>query len=390
MNRATRYVWSALLSALASTALALEVPALQARVNDDAGILSANAEARIDATLEALETDTGAQVVVLTIESLGDEVLEEYSLRVAETWELGRADQDDGALLLIAKRRSKDALRGGYGLEPTLTDIMTKRILDQILRPSFRAGDFDGGVERAIGAVDGLIRGTSTLPPPDPSAVQGDMPPRFFGVLWLAFLIPFVSGVIRHQPVPVVPVSLLGALRFRGRAHRGRTLGGTELRRRLAYRRTDPLGVHRAAAEEAAARKATAKEHALRWSLVFWRRMVLRGWVFERRRFLGWRRQLRRRRLVEQLVARSATGVALQAPVPVDPVGPGFGDRRGGVDAERDHGQPLGLDGRTSKTKACLPGSLVRPSSRCSRSRPSRCSPNWSCRPGTWEPRGRR
>jgi uncharacterized protein len=184
----------------ASLALALAVPSLRGRVNDDAGLMSEGAEARIDAKLEALENDTGAQVAVLTITSLQGEVLEDYSLRVAETWGLGRAEEDDGALLLIAKNDRKMRLEVGYGLEPVLSDVLSRRILDQILRPAFRAGDFDGGIERAVDAIDGLVRGTSTLPPPSGNDLQSDLPPRMFGVLWLMFLIPFVMVVIGTNP----------------------------------------------------------------------------------------------------------------------------------------------------------------------------------------------
>lgn len=184
---------------LAATALALDVPPLRGRVTDNANVLSDAAETRINQTLEALETDTGAQVAVLSIDTLDGDSLEDFSLRAAESWKLGREAQDDGALLLIVKGDRKMRLEVGYGLEPTLTDVMSRRILDQILRPSFRAGDFDGGVERAVDAIDGLIRGTSTLPPPGETQA-GDLPPRMFGFLWLAFLIPFVLAVVGTNP----------------------------------------------------------------------------------------------------------------------------------------------------------------------------------------------
>ncbi len=200
MNRPRTTLAAILLSALATGALALDVPTLEGRVNDLANLLSSESESRIEEVLAKLEKDTGAQVIVLTLASLEGEQLEEYSFRVAETWRLGREAQDDGALLLIAKNDRKMRFEVGYGLEPVLTDVMTKRILDQVLRPSFRAGDFDGGVERAIDAVDGLIRGTSTLPPPGPGDMQTDLPPRIFGALWLLFLVPFVFVVIGTNP----------------------------------------------------------------------------------------------------------------------------------------------------------------------------------------------
>ena len=200
MSRTRPFIAALVLWSLAATAFALAVPTLGGRVNDYAGLLSDAAESRIDAMLAQLEADKGAQVVVLTIDSLGGEVLEDFTLRVAETWKLGREAEDDGALLLISKNDRKMRLEVGYGLEPVLSDVLSRRILDQILRPSFRAGDFDGGVERAVEAIDGLIRGTSTLPPPSADDLQGDFPPRMFGVLWLLFLIPFVMVVVGTNP----------------------------------------------------------------------------------------------------------------------------------------------------------------------------------------------
>jgi len=211
-----------LLSSVSITAFALDVPSLGGRVNDYADLISPAAEARIEQTLAALERDEGAQVVVLTVEGLEGELLEEYSLRVAETWKLGREQQDDGALLFIAKDDRKMRLEVGYGLEPVLTDVMSRRILDQVLRPGFRAGDFDGGVERAVDAVDGLIRGTSTLPPPSQKGVQSDLPPRMFGVLWLLFLVPFILVVIGTNPFQwflylfLIPFVFVGGLTVAG------------------------------------------------------------------------------------------------------------------------------------------------------------------------------
>ncbi len=200
---------------LSSTALALDVPILVARVNDYGGMLSPATEAQIEATLESLERDKGSQVVVLTIPSLEDEVLEDYSLRVAETWELGRGDQDDGALLLIVRDDRKMRLEVGYGLEPVITDAMSRRILDGVLKPQFRAGNFDGGVERGVEAIDGLVRGTSSLPPPSASAGD-DVAPTMFGVFWLLFLMPFISGVLRTNPFQWMLYLLLAPFMFAG------------------------------------------------------------------------------------------------------------------------------------------------------------------------------
>ncbi len=200
MTRARLVLAMPLLCLVPVVAFALSVPELSGRVNDYANLVDPGTEARIDTLLAKLEQDTGAQVAVLTIESLQGEQLEDYSLRVAEAWSLGRADEDDGALLLIAKNDRKMRLEVGYGLEPVLSDVLSRRILDQVLRPSFRAGDFDAGIERAVEAMDGLIRGTSTLPPPTARDMQADLPPKIFGLFWLLFLMPFVFVVIGTNP----------------------------------------------------------------------------------------------------------------------------------------------------------------------------------------------
>ena len=160
----------------AAFAVDKEVPFLSGRVIDQAYMLTTAAEANLEAKLEALEEATGVQVAVLTVPSLEGEVLEDYSLRVAETWKLGRGKFDDGALLLISRDERKMRLEVGYGLEGTIPDAYSKRILDDVLQPRFRSGDFDGGVEAAIDTISGLVRGDESLPPPtvQPTVPMGD------------------------------------------------------------------------------------------------------------------------------------------------------------------------------------------------------------------------
>ena len=138
---------------VAASMAALEVPFLAGRVNDLAGLLAPEVEIRIETTLRALEEETGSQVAVLTVPSLEGESLENFSLRVVETWELGRAEVDDGALLFIGRDDRKMRIEVGYGLEGALTDARTRRIQEDILQPKFRVGDFEGGVEAAVDAI---------------------------------------------------------------------------------------------------------------------------------------------------------------------------------------------------------------------------------------------
>ena len=162
---------AALLLAAAPLA-AREVPYLAGRVNDTAGMLPAGVRQQLEATLAAFERETGAQVVVLTIDSLDGEVLEDYSLRVAQTWRLGRKGVDDGVLLLVAEKERQMRIEVGYGLESKLTDAGCRRILDNVIRPAFRDGDYGRGVAAGVAAITGTIRGEDAIPPSPPSAAR--------------------------------------------------------------------------------------------------------------------------------------------------------------------------------------------------------------------------
>ena len=144
---------------------ALDVPPLEGRVNDLAGILSSSAESEIEAYLKALEENSGAQIAVLTIPSLEGESLEEYSIRVVDKWALGDAERDDGALLLISMEERKIRIETGYGLEGSLTDMKSGFIIREILQPRFRAGDFDTGVYEAVRAMGGVVSGNADISP---------------------------------------------------------------------------------------------------------------------------------------------------------------------------------------------------------------------------------
>lgn len=173
--RKTRSLLAVGALALALTPLyALDVPFLSGRVVDTAGLLSPETAAEIEALLKQHEAETSNQVVVLTVPSLEGEILEEYSLKAAETWKLGQAGKDNGVLLLIAKNDRKLRIEVGYGLEGNLTDALCNRIIELEITPRFKQGDFDGGVRAGVDAILGAIAGTYT---PDESSANFEMPP---------------------------------------------------------------------------------------------------------------------------------------------------------------------------------------------------------------------
>src|SRR5689334_20055757 len=158
----------ALLLCWAGAALALvAVPPLSGRVVDQTGTLTAADVASLTQTLRDLERRKGSQIAVLIVPTTDGEAIEQFSLRVAEAWKIGRKKIDDGALLVIAKNDRRLRIEVGYGLEGVLTDVTSKRIIDEIITPKFRSGDFAGGIAAGVNRMIGLVNGEK-LPEPAP------------------------------------------------------------------------------------------------------------------------------------------------------------------------------------------------------------------------------
>ncbi len=170
MSGAARRRWAARglfalgAAALAAPLVALEAPFLSGRVVDLAGLLTESEKQAIEQKLSAFEQKTGAQLAVLTIPGLEGEPLEDYSIRVVETWKLGRAGKDDGALLVIARDDRKMRIEVGRGLEDRLTDLVSGRILDHVVRPLFREGKFGAGIAAGVDAMLGALEGLDVVP----------------------------------------------------------------------------------------------------------------------------------------------------------------------------------------------------------------------------------
>jgi uncharacterized protein len=145
------------------------VPPLSGRVVDQTGTLSSGDIASLTQTLKALELRKGSQVAVLIVPTTEPETIEQYSIRVAEAWKIGRRKIDDGALLVIAKNDRKLRIEVGYGLEGALNDVTAKRIIDEIITPKFRNGDFAGGISTGVEQIVGVIDG-EPLPAAAPRA----------------------------------------------------------------------------------------------------------------------------------------------------------------------------------------------------------------------------
>jgi uncharacterized protein len=137
------------------------VPALQTRVTDQAGMLTPTQRATLENVLKDYETRTGSQIAILLVNKTEPEAIEQYSIRVFDAWQLGRKGVDDGVLLLVAKD-NPPALRrlrieAGRGVQGSLTDAQSKRILQDVIAPHFRQNDFYGGLAAGVSAITSLL-----------------------------------------------------------------------------------------------------------------------------------------------------------------------------------------------------------------------------------------
>ncbi|MBI5330590.1 MAG: TPM domain-containing protein [Betaproteobacteria bacterium] len=140
------------------------IPALSGRVVDQTGTLDAATTARLEQRLAALEQAKGSQLVVLLTPTTQPETIEQFGIRVAEAWKLGRKGVDDGVILLLAKQDRAVRIEVGYGLEGAIPDAVAKRVIEEVIVPRLRAGDFGGGVTEGVEALARLVEG-EPLPP---------------------------------------------------------------------------------------------------------------------------------------------------------------------------------------------------------------------------------
>lgn len=157
-----------LMLGMIQTSHALEVPHLTERIMDQAHVLSPSTHHHLSQLLETHEHQTTQQIAILTIPSLADESIEDFSHRVASTWKLGVAGRDNGILILLAVKSGRIRIEVGYGLEGTLTDARSRQILDRDFLPSLQQGQFNEGMTRGITAL------LAALTPPDTAHAEPD------------------------------------------------------------------------------------------------------------------------------------------------------------------------------------------------------------------------
>ena len=183
----------------------LAVPPLTGRVVDQTATLTSDQKATLEQTLQAFEARKGSQLAVLIVPTVVPETIEQYALRVAEQWKIGRKKVDDGAILVVAKNDRALRIEVGYGLEGALNDATSKRIISEIIAPAFKQGDFSGGISAGIDRMVRVIDGEALPQPTGQSAADTLTGGQYVPIIFMLALV--VGGVLRS-----VMGRLLGAI----------------------------------------------------------------------------------------------------------------------------------------------------------------------------------
>jgi uncharacterized protein len=189
------------------------VPPLKGRVTDLTGTLKSEQAASLEQLLRSFEARKGSQIAVLIVPTTAPETIEQYALRVAEQWKIGRKKVDDGAILVVAKDDRTLRIEVGYGLEGALNDATANRIIREVIVPRFREGDFFGGISAGV---DRMIRVIDGEPLPAPAKAAPPADEDVLQILPVLLILALVAGAILRR--------LLG--RFVGSLATGGVVGG--------------------------------------------------------------------------------------------------------------------------------------------------------------------
>jgi uncharacterized protein len=226
--RVLAVLWLLLAPAFALAVDRVPLPALSDRVTDLTATLTPPQRATLEASVAAIEKEKGSQVTILILPTTQPEEIEQFSIRLAEAWKIGRGGVDDGVIVIVAKDDHKMRIEVGYGLEGVIPDVVAKRIVSDVMAPHFRDGDYAGGLGAAVDALGKLIRGEALPAPeavPEPGQIRdpergywilavilgGNVLRAMFGVVGSA-LAAGVAGALAWWIFGVWPLALIAAI----------------------------------------------------------------------------------------------------------------------------------------------------------------------------------
>ena len=176
------------------------IPPLTSHVTDVAGMLNPGQRTALENVLKEYETRTGSQIAILLVNSTEPEAIEQYSIRVADAWKLGRKGIDDGVILVVAKDNPKALRRlrieAGRGVQGVLTDAQSKRVLQDVIAPHFRQNDYYGGLVAGVAAITSVLDKEKFPEPAGQSAAQADASDigNLLPILFIALII--IGGIL--------------------------------------------------------------------------------------------------------------------------------------------------------------------------------------------------
>ncbi|MGM0570533.1 TPM domain-containing protein [Marinobacter sp.] len=214
-----------LLQAPAWGQAAPEFPELTGRVVDEAGMLSPDDESALTELLAAHEEATTNQVVVVTLPDLQGYEIEEFGYQLGRHWGIGQEGRDNGALLIIAEDERAIRIEVGYGLEGQLTDAASSAIINQVITPAFRKGEFSQGIINGAGA---MVRVLGGAPVPEGQAASDpeEKPNLFAVIVFFIIIVSFISLVGGGRGGRGRGILAAGALMGAGMGGRGGGFGG--------------------------------------------------------------------------------------------------------------------------------------------------------------------
>ncbi len=162
-------VWAQAAPASTATASLVAVPPLNGRVTDQTSTLSSSQQKALDDQLAQIETSQGSQIVVLIVPTTGAEDVAAFAHRVADRWKIGRSDVGDGVLVLVAKNDRRVRIEVAKALEGAIPDLAASQIIERVITPAFKTGDFAAGLSEGVKALSARIAGEG-LPLPSPTS----------------------------------------------------------------------------------------------------------------------------------------------------------------------------------------------------------------------------
>jgi uncharacterized protein len=156
-------------------------------VNDFASVFTVEQKASLEQVLTENEKATGNEISIIVVSSLDGDTIENYAEKLFQEWGIGKKEADNGALLLVALEDRKMRIEVGYGLEPTLTDAISSRIIRNTITPQFKEGKYYEGIAGGVEQMIAATKGEALAPIPESTFPWPDSLEAYVFLIWVGF-----------------------------------------------------------------------------------------------------------------------------------------------------------------------------------------------------------